>query len=129
MKEIATRLISESKTRNQVRTCLSSPHAAWSPQSLLATLVSFLALQLQVFGPGIRTSTTHAGNAVANKAQNDTFTAFNAAAGVATGFDFTRRDIGERTLIKGIYHCSSSTFLTSTRTLDSDSNANGVFVF
>jgi len=82
------------------------------------------------FPPGmIVGGTTHLNDAVAMQAQSDATTAFNNLAGQACDIDLTGQDLGGLTLTPGVYCFSSSAGLTGTLTLDSQGDANAVFVF
>jgi type VI secretion system secreted protein VgrG len=81
------------------------------------------------FPPGIVTGTIHASDAVAQQAQSDVTTAYNALAGMALTQDLTGLDLGGMTLFPGVYFFSSSAFLTGTLTLDAMGNPDALFVF
>jgi hypothetical protein len=82
------------------------------------------------FPPGIVTAgTMHAGDAVANTAQNDLTAAYNTAAGMTPTAVLTGQDLGGMTLTPGVYSFSSSAQLTGTLTLNDLGNPNAVFVF
>ena len=89
------------------------------------------AASITGFPPGIVTGTTHAADAVALQAQNDTTTAYNSLAGQAClpANDLTGTDLGGLTLTPGVYCFSSSAGLTGTLTLDARGNPNAVFIF
>jgi hypothetical protein len=124
-------------TAQSVNLSTAATFAVLGAQTVTNTGTSILTGDLGVFpgtaitgfGPGVTTGTTHAGNAVANQAQKDALTAFNAAAGLVSGFDLTGQNLGGKTLTTGVYHYSSSSFLTGTLTLDGGGNANNVFIF
>ena len=82
------------------------------------------------FPPGLLVNgTRHAGDAVAAQAQFDTATAYNNLAGRAVTQDLTGTDLGGLTLLPGVYHFSSSAFLTGTLTLDTQGDPNAFFAF
>lgn len=82
------------------------------------------------FPPGIVTGgTTHAADAVALQAQNDTTTAYNNLASQTCTSDLTGQDLGGRTLVAGVYCFSSSAQLTGALTLDAGGDSNAVWVF
>ena len=77
----------------------------------------------------IVTGSTHAGDAVAAKAQTDVTTAYNDLAGRAVTQVLTGRDLGGLTLTPGVYFFSTSAQLTGTLTLNTQGDPNAVFVF
>jgi hypothetical protein len=82
------------------------------------------------FPPGIVTGgAIHAGDAVAQTAQADLMTAYNAAAGQTPTLVLTGQDLGGLTLTPGVYFFASSAQLTGTLTLNTQGNPNAVFVF
>lgn len=82
------------------------------------------------FPPGIVSGgTLHLGDAVAQKAQADLTTAYNATASLAPTATLTGQDLGGMTLTPGVYFFSSSAQLTGTLTLNDLGNPNAVFVF
>ncbi|HVT15564.1 MAG TPA: ice-binding family protein [Thermoanaerobaculia bacterium] len=82
------------------------------------------------FPPGtVAGGTIHAGDAVAAQAQSDVTTAYNTLAGQACNTVLTGQDLGSLTLTPGTYCFASSAQLTGTLTLNSQGNANAVFVF
>jgi len=82
------------------------------------------------FPPGIVTGgTTHAADAVALQAQNDTTTAYNNLAGQTCTSDLTGQDLGGKTLVPGVYCFSSSAQLTGALTLDAGGDTSAVWVF
>lgn len=82
------------------------------------------------FPPGLVTGgLTHAGDAVALQAQNDTATAYTMLALQTPATDLTGQDLGNRTLAPGTYRFTSSAQLTGTLTLDAAGDPDAVFVF
>ena len=82
------------------------------------------------FPPGLVTGgTTHAADAVALQAQNDTTTAYNNLASQACTSDLTDQDLGGKTLVAGVYCFSSSAQLTGRLTLNAEGDPNAVWVF
>ena len=81
--------------------------------------------------PAVVNGATHANDAVANQAQADLTTAYNAAAGqpVAPADDLTGTDLGNRTLTAGAYRYTSSAHLTGALILDAQGDPNAQFVF
>ncbi|XVJ59388.1 MAG: DUF3494 domain-containing protein [Tepidisphaera sp.] len=81
------------------------------------------------FGPGVVNGTIHAGDAVAQQAQDDVTTAYNMLAAFAPTQDLTGMDLAGMTLTPGVYFFSSSAFLTGTLTLDALGDPNALFIF
>ncbi|MGA8276901.1 MAG: ice-binding family protein [Rhodanobacteraceae bacterium] len=81
------------------------------------------------FPPGTLTGTLHSNDAVAQAAQTDLTTAYNALAGQACNTDLTGTDLGGLTLTSAVYCFSSSAQLTGTLTLDAQGDPNAVFIF
>ncbi|KAJ4304510.1 hypothetical protein N0V90_000036 [Kalmusia sp. IMI 367209] len=79
------------------------------------------------FPPGL-SGDVHAGDAVANQAQQDAQTAYDAAASQASTSQIIQ-DLGSQTLIAGTYTASSSAGITGTLTLDGQNNPDALFVF
>lgn len=82
------------------------------------------------FPPGAVTPpyAIHDGDAIAQQAQNDITTAFNALSQPVVS-DLTGQDLGILTLTPGVYSFSSSAQLTGTLTLDAGGDPNAVFIF
>jgi hypothetical protein len=79
------------------------------------------------FPPGRTLGTQHAGDAVAQAAQQDLTIAYNAAAAAPSTSNVTGIDLGGKTLTAGVYSAASSMALTGTVTLDG--TADSVFIF
>jgi Ice-binding-like/Bacterial Ig-like domain len=91
----------------------------------------FPAASIVGFPPGTLTGTKHAGDAVAQTAQGDLTTAYNAAAGAAGGAVLPA-DIGGQTLPAGVYRTTSaqpSLGITGNLTLDGGGDPNAVWIF
>jgi hypothetical protein len=80
------------------------------------------------FPPGTLTGTKHTADAVAQTAQGDLTTAYNAAAGAAGGAALTA-DIGGQTLPPGVYKATTVLGITGNLTLDGSTDPNGVWIF
>jgi len=83
------------------------------------------------FPPGtvVPPGTIHAGDAVAQQAQTDVTTAFNALGSQACDVNLTGQDLGGLTLTPGVYCFDSSAGLTGALTLNAQGSADSVFVF
>ena len=83
------------------------------------------------FPPGIVVppGKIYAGVAVAQKAQSDVTTAYNALTGQACNVDLTGQDLGGLTLTPGVYCFSTSAQLTGALTLNALGDPNAVFIF
>lgn len=81
------------------------------------------------FPPGTYTGTLHAADGVAQQAQSDLTTAYNAAAGLAFDVDLTGQDLGGMILTPGVYFFSSSAQLTGTLVLNALGDPDAEFVF
>jgi hypothetical protein len=71
----------------------------------------------------------HAGDAVAEQAQTDATTAYNALAGQVCNVHLTGQDLGGMTLTPGVYCFDTSAQLTGALVLDALGNSNAVWVF
>jgi type VI secretion system secreted protein VgrG len=83
------------------------------------------------FPPGVLTppGTIHAADAVAAQAQVSLTTQYNALVSAACTADLTGVDLGNRTLISGVYCFSTSAQMTGPLTLNAQGNAAATFVF
>jgi len=75
------------------------------------------------------TGTLYTGGPVAQQAQADTTTAYNALAAMAVTQNLTGQDLGGLTLAPGVYKFDSSAQLTGTLTLNAENNNDAVWVF
>jgi type VI secretion system secreted protein VgrG len=80
-------------------------------------------------GPGIVHGTTYPGGSVAQQAQSDLTTAYNAIASESSTANLSGQDLGGMTLGAGVYHFDSSAFLTGELTLDAQGDPNARFDF
>lgn len=99
------------------------------PTTVNGDLGVWSGLAITGFGPGIVNGTIHAGDAVAQQAQSDVTTAYDALALMARTQTLTGTDLGGLTLTPGVYFFASSAFLTGTLTLDAQGDAGALFVF
>lgn len=81
------------------------------------------------FPPCVITGTQHLADAVAQTAQGDLTTAYDALVALPCGTVVTPADLGGRTLAPGVYCAASSMAVTGAVTLDGQGDANAVFVF
>ena len=83
------------------------------------------------FPPGLVTppGAIHAADAVAAQAQVSVTTQYNALVNAACTADLTGVDLGNRTLISGVYCFSTSAQMTGPLTLNAQGNAAATFVF
>jgi type VI secretion system secreted protein VgrG len=80
-------------------------------------------------GSGIVNGTIHITDAVAQQAQADALTAYNAAKSQAVTQTLTGQDLGGLTLTPGVYFFASSADLTGKLTLNEEGLTDAVFVF
>lgn len=71
----------------------------------------------------------HEGTAVAQQAQADALTAYNALAGMSSTANLTGFDLGGQTLTPGVYTFDTTAQLTGTLTLNFQNNPDALFVF
>jgi type VI secretion system secreted protein VgrG len=71
----------------------------------------------------------HEGTAVAQQAQADALTAYNALAGMSSTANLTGFDLGGQTLTPGVYTFDTTAQLTGTLTLDFLGDPSALFVF
>lgn len=81
------------------------------------------------FPPGTATGVIRSADGVAQQAQSDLTTAYNAAALATCTDNRTGEDLGGDTLTPGVYCFDSSAFLTGTLTLDFQGNPDALFIF
>lgn len=80
-------------------------------------------------GPGIVIGTIHGPDGVSLAAQNDASTAWNGLEAMMFTSDLTGQDLGNRTLLSGIYHFDMSAQLTGPLILDAEGLDNAFWVF
>ena len=82
------------------------------------------------FPPGTVTppGVMHAGDAVADEAQNEVTTAYNTLANLPFTTSLTGQDLGGLTLIPGVYNFTTTAQLTGTLTLNDEGNPSALFV-
>ncbi|MCS5716816.1 ice-binding family protein [Herbiconiux sp. CPCC 205763] len=80
------------------------------------------------FPPGITLGARHAADAEALQAQSDLGTAYDAAAAQAVDVS-VEGDLGNRTLLPGVYNAASSIGLTGAVTLNGQGDPDAVFIF
>lgn len=98
------------------------------PTHVTADIGIWPAASIVGFPPGTLTGTEHTGDAVAQTAQGDLTTAYNAAAGAAGGAALTG-DIGGQTLLPGVYKATSTLGITGNLTLDANGDPNAAWIF
>ena len=83
------------------------------------------------FPPGLvlAPGSTHAGDAFAGQAETDVGSAYDVLANEACTSDLSGQNLGERTILPGVYCFSSEALLSGTLVLDAKWEANAIFVF
>jgi LPXTG-site transpeptidase (sortase) family protein len=80
------------------------------------------------FPPGTVTGATHSADASASQAKVDLTAAYVNAAGRTTNFVLTGQDLGNLTLVSGVYNFASSAQLTGPLTFDGQGDPEAVFI-
>ncbi len=80
-------------------------------------------------GPGTVSGTIHAADAVAAQAEIDAGVAYTGLSNMSFTQDLTGQNLGNRTLLSGVYHFDSIADLTGPLTLDGQGNNNAFWVF
>jgi hypothetical protein len=75
------------------------------------------------------TGATHPGDALAEQAHADLFSAFDALGAAVCEHDLTGQDLGGQRLAPGVYCFNSSAGLTGALTLDGRGDSNAVWIF
>jgi hypothetical protein len=122
----------------QINLGTAAPFGILASTAITSTGNSVITGELGIF-PNTRTSITgfppgisgdvHAGDDVADQAQQDATAAYNAALGLTPTEDLTGKDLGGLTLGPGVYTASSSIGLTGALTLDGNNDSTAQFVF
>jgi len=81
------------------------------------------------FSPGIVNGVTYAGGPVAQQAEKDAVSAYNALKSETPIQDLSGQDLGTLILTPGVYFFSSSAQLTGTLVLNAQNDPNAIFVF
>ncbi|MFI5592367.1 ice-binding family protein [Amycolatopsis sp. NPDC051758] len=98
------------------------------PSTLNRDLGVFPGTAITGFPPGTSAGATHAGDAVAGRAQADLVVAYNDAAGRAPTANVAGDLVG-RTLVGGVYKSSGQLALSGTLTLDGQGDSGTVWIF
>ena len=98
------------------------------PSTLNRDLGVFPGTAITGFPPGTSAGATHAGDAVAGRAQADLVVAYNDAAGRAPTANVAGDLVG-RTLVGGVYKSSGPLALSGTLTLDGQGDSSTVWIF
>jgi hypothetical protein len=99
------------------------------PSTLNRDLDTWPTPAITGFPPGLVSGATHAADAVAQLAQSDLTTAYNAAFAAPSTMNETGVDLGGKTLTGGVYTASSSMSLTGPLPLTLNGSASSVFIF
>ena len=100
------------------------------PSTIFGDVGVWAGSSITGFPPGIVVlpGTIHTTDAVAQQAQSDNTTAYNALKGIVVTTNLTGQDLGG-TLAPGVYGFSSSAQLTGALVLDAQNNPNAFFIF
>lgn len=98
------------------------------PTNVTGDIGIWPAASITGFPPGTLTGTKHTADAVAQTAQGDLTTAYNAAAGAPGGAALTA-DIGGQTLPPGVYKATTTLGITGDLTLDGKGDPNSAWIF
>jgi type VI secretion system secreted protein VgrG len=99
------------------------------PTTIFGDLGIWPGLEITGFPPGIVNGTIHAGNEVAQQAQEDVTGAYISLADLPFDQDLTGQDLGDLTLTPGVYRFESSAQLTGSLILDALDDPDALFVF